>query len=54
MPVYAYFCETCLKDFEMVLTIKEHDEKTIVCPNCGSDRLHQTAATFTAVTSKKS
>ncbi len=54
MPVYEYFCEGCQRQFEAILTIREHDEETIFCPNCGSDKIHQVAAAFTAVTSKKS
>ncbi len=55
MPVYEYFCEACEEEFEAVLTLKEHDhEEEIACPNCGSHKVHQVAAAFTAVTSRKS
>lgn len=54
MPIYEYFCEACEKPFEIVLSIHEHDEQKIVCPKCGSGKVHQMAAAFTAVTSKKS
>ena len=55
MPVYEYFCDKCKKDFEVVLTLKEHDhEEAIVCPKCKSHKVHQLAAAFTAMTAKKS
>lgn len=54
MPVYKYFCEVCQKDFETTLTIRAHDQEKVICPKCGSDHVHQIAAAFTAVTSKKS
>ncbi|HMK31670.1 MAG TPA: zinc ribbon domain-containing protein [Terriglobales bacterium] len=54
MPVYEYFCEACKKEFEKTLTLSEHDKNKITCPKCGSNRVHQMAAAFTAVTSKKS
>jgi putative FmdB family regulatory protein len=55
MPLYEYFCESCRKDFEVALTLKEHDhEEQIACPKCGGHNVHQVAAAFTAVTSKKS
>ena len=54
MPVYEYFCEACRKDFELALTLHEHDEEKIKCPKCGSKKIHQIAAAFTAVTAKKS
>lgn len=55
MPVYEYFCETCEEEFEVTLTLKEHEhEEEIACPKCGGHQVHQEAAAFTAVTSRKS
>ncbi len=54
MPVYEYFCESCDRKFEVVLSAYEHDRTKIVCPKCGTDKVHQVAAAFTAVSSKKS
>ncbi len=54
MPVYKYFCESCQKEFETTLTLHEHEESKIKCPKCGTDKVHQIAAAFTAVTSRKS
>lgn len=54
MPVYEYFCEACKKEFEIALTLDAHDHKKLKCPKCGSAKLHQVAAAFTAVTSRKS
>ncbi len=54
MPTYEYFCESCQKEFEIILTMKEHDEARITCPKCNSDKVHQMAAAFVAVTSRKS
>jgi len=53
MPVYDYVCNDCHKSFELVLTLKEHDDQ-IVCPKCGSKNVEQEMAAFFAVTSKKS
>jgi putative FmdB family regulatory protein len=54
MPVYDYVCLDCHKSFEQVLTLHEHDAEQIRCPECGSKNIEQEAATFYAVTSKKS
>lgn len=54
MPVYKYFCESCQREFELALTLHEHDESEVKCPKCGSANVHQMAAAFTAVTSRKS
>jgi len=53
MPVYDYICKDCHKSFELVLTLKEHDDR-IVCPKCGSKNVEQEISEFFAVTSKKS
>ena len=53
MPVYDYVCNDCHKSFELVLTLKEHDDR-IACPKCGSKNVEQEAAAFFAVTSRKS
>jgi len=54
MPIYDYFCNDCRKSFELVLTLKEHDAEKIKCPKCGGKNVEQAAASFFAVTSKKS
>lgn len=54
MPVYDYVCHDCHKEFEVVLTLTEHDRKAISCPKCGSKHVEQEAAAFFAVTSRKS
>jgi putative FmdB family regulatory protein len=54
MPVYDYVCNDCHKSFEQTLTIREHDGSQIECPHCHSTNVQQEAASFYAVTAKKS
>ena len=54
MPRYEYYCEECNKPFEIILTLEEHEKGKIKCPKCGTKHVHQQAAAFFAVTSKKS
>jgi len=54
MPIYDYVCKDCHKEFETVLTLREHDRETVTCPKCGSKNVEQEAAGFFAVTAKKS
>jgi putative FmdB family regulatory protein len=54
MPRYEFYCEGCKKPFEITLTLAEYEKGNIKCPKCGDKRVHQEAATFFAVTSKKS
>lgn len=54
MPRYEFFCEDCQKTFEVILTLSEYGKGEVMCPNCGGRHVHQEAAAFFAVTSKKS
>ncbi len=55
MPRYEFFCEDCQKPFEIILTLTEYEKGKITCPKCGGGKhVHQEAAEFFAVTSKKS
>jgi putative FmdB family regulatory protein len=54
MPRYEFFCEDCKKPFETILTLAEYEKGKITCPKCGGKHVHQEAAAFFAVTSKKS
>lgn len=37
MPLRDYHCETCEKEFELLVGMKEEP----VCPECGGKKLHQ-------------
>jgi len=54
MPHYVFYCEDCKKEFEVVLHIDELDKKEVKCPDCGSEKVAQHVAAFSAVTSRKS
>jgi putative FmdB family regulatory protein len=54
MRTYEFFCHGCAKPFSKTLTLKEYEEGTVVCPDCGSDDVEQRLSSFYAVTSKKS
>ena len=54
MPVYEYVCNECHTSFEVILTIKEHENEEVTCPKCGCKNVEQDAAEFFAVTSRKS
>jgi len=54
MPRYEFYCEDCKKPFEVVLTLHEYEKGHFKCPKCGGKHVHQEAAAFFAVTSKKS
>jgi putative FmdB family regulatory protein len=54
MPTYDYTCLECKKEFSVTLSIKEHDDEKVKCPECGSEKIEQLFRSFFAKTSKKS
>ncbi len=54
MPRYEFYCDDCKKAFELILTLAEYEKGKVKCPKCGREHIHQEAAAFFAVTSKKS
>jgi putative FmdB family regulatory protein len=54
VPSYEYHCEACKATFTRTLTVKEHHEKKVRCPKCGSLRVTRVVSRFFALTSRKS
>jgi len=54
MPRYESYFEDCKKPFGVILTLAEYEKGKVKCPKCGREHIHQEAAAFFAVTSKKS
>ena len=54
MPYYLFSCQACKKEFTQNLHISDLEKGGIKCPHCGSDKIEQKVAAFSAVTSKKS
>ena len=54
MPHYGFLCQDCNKEFTQILHIADLEKGGFVCPHCGSKRVTQTVAAFSAVTSMKS
>ncbi len=53
MPVYEYICRKCRNEFNIVLTIKEHEIQKLQCPKCQSTDLEKVIEPFFAKTSSK-
>jgi putative FmdB family regulatory protein len=54
MCQYVFHCQDCNKEFTLTLHIAEHEKGGVTCPHCGSKRVTQEVAAFSAVTAKKS
>jgi putative FmdB family regulatory protein len=39
MPRYEFMCEKCEKQFELTMTISEHEKEKVRCPTCKSTRV---------------
>lgn len=54
MSSYVFLCEECHKEFTLSLHMSQLKDYAPACPHCGSKRVVQTLAAFSAVTAKKS
>lgn len=54
MSQYVFHCQDCSKEFTQSIHMADVEKAGVTCPHCGSTRVHQLVAAFTAVTSKKS
>lgn len=39
MPTYTYHCRECQEYFEIFLTYDEYDQRSVTCPQCGSEKI---------------
>jgi putative FmdB family regulatory protein len=54
MPVYEFTCLDCGKQFDVVLSVREHDRHDVHCPACQSASVEQLITHLHLVTAKKS
>jgi putative FmdB family regulatory protein len=54
MSNYVFLCKDCKKEFTVLLHMAEVEKAKVECPHCGSKRVHQAVAAFSAMTSRKS
>jgi putative FmdB family regulatory protein len=55
LATYEFRCQKCKKEFEVVFSFAEYDQKKgrTKCPKCGSRRVSRRISTFEVKTSKK-
>lgn len=54
MSTYVFLCRDCKKEFTKPLHMADVDKVHVECPYCGSKRVLQEVAAFSAVTERKS
>jgi putative FmdB family regulatory protein len=57
MPTYEYACKACGHQFELMMTLGEHEKERkkhkVACPKCGSKEVVQRPSAAQVVTSRK-
>ena len=54
MPMYEFECLKCGKEFSVVLTVKQLEQKDFACPACQAKEVEQLVTSTQVITSKKS
>ena len=53
MSTYVFLSQDCNKEFTKLLHMADVEKLGVECPHCGSKRVLQAVASFSAVTSRK-
>ena len=54
VPIYDFQCQKCGKEFNLVLSIKQYEQKQFACPACQAKEVDQLITSTQVITSKKS
>ncbi|NNG15921.1 MAG: zinc ribbon domain-containing protein [Gemmatimonadales bacterium] len=54
MAVFEYHCAACGRNFERFMSLAEHEQAKVKCPDCKSAKVEQVFAPFYAKTIRKS
>jgi putative FmdB family regulatory protein len=54
VPIYEFECRKCGKEFSLVLSVKQHEQKEFACPACQSKEVEQLVTSTNVITSRKS
>ena len=54
MPIYEFKCNNCDHQFDILESVKEHDQHKEKCPKCKSDDIERVLGDISVQTSKKS
>jgi putative FmdB family regulatory protein len=54
MPYYDLKCDKCKEEFNIKASISERENKSIKCPNCGSDSLSAIFSNVNIIQSRRS
>jgi putative FmdB family regulatory protein len=54
VPIYEFECRKCGKEFSLVLSVKQYEQKEFACPACQAKEVEQLVTSTNVITSRKS
>lgn len=54
MPTYEFECQKCGKEFELILSLKQFEQKEFACPACQAKEVEALVTSTNVITSRKS
>jgi putative FmdB family regulatory protein len=54
VPIYEFQCQKCGKEFNLVLSVKQYEQKGFACPACQAKEVEQLVSSTNVITSRKS
>jgi putative FmdB family regulatory protein len=54
VPIYEFQCQKCGKEFSLVLSLKQYEEKAFACPACQAKEVEPLVTSTNVITSRKS
>jgi putative FmdB family regulatory protein len=54
VPIYEFECQKCGKEFNLVLSVKQYEQKEFACPACQAKEVELLITSTNVITSRKS
>jgi putative FmdB family regulatory protein len=54
VPTYEFECQKCGKEFELILSLKQYEQKEFACPACRAKEVEPLVTSTNVITSRKS
>jgi putative FmdB family regulatory protein len=54
VPTYEFECQKCGKEFELILSLKQYEQKEFACPACQAKEVEALVTATNVITSRKS
>ena len=54
VPIYEFECQKCGKEFDLVLSVKQYEQREFACPACRAKEVEPVITSTNVITSRKS